>query len=92
MSNCFEEAQAALLSIHEFQAKDEGAPLETTFQKLRLSVLEPDPTASAHAGLRQSIESLLYNSSKPPDLIQWLAATDLFDEKEITAGRKQVLY
>jgi hypothetical protein len=90
MSNSFEDAQNALLSIHEFSPGDDGAPLDSIIDKLGVSVQEPDPFASAHAGLRQSTVSLLYNSSTPPDIIKWLSSTDLVDDKEVTVGRKKV--
>jgi hypothetical protein len=90
MSDGFDDAQYALLAIHDFSPGEDASPLETLIDRFRTAVLAPDASASAHAGLRQSTASLLYNSSTPPDLLKWLSSTDSNVDKEITASRKKV--
>lgn len=92
----YDDGRCALLSIHEFLLstgngdESSSAPLETLIDSFRAVVLAPEPFAPALAQLREAFASLLFTSHSPPDLCQWLAASDLIASKEVTSGRRQV--
>lgn len=104
MDVLFDEAQAALRSLHDnVKAGDagygasastpteaSGAPLAAVLDALTDAMLSPAPTAPPLAGLRAALAALLFSSHSPPDLAKWLADTDMIEGKEVNAARVQV--